>query len=1420
MNRAAALRALLLATSTIVPFTTFAQPAPSPSAQSGTADAIRVLLDQASYWRAQSQDDKANQAVSRVLVLDPNNADALAMQAQAAADAGDTAVASAALAKLKAVRADDPRIATVAEALKAGPVDAAALAEARAFSKAGKPDAAVAAYRRAFKGDTPTAALAVEYYQALINTKEDWNIPRAGLAAVLRANPENLNAQLVYAELLTYHEEARAEGVQRLIKLSQNPAIAAQATKDLRQSLFWLDVSPESVPQYDIYLAKHPDDKEVAKLAAVARSNNDDLRATAFQDLENGKIEDADTAFTDALKRVPNDVNAMIGLALTRWQERRVAEGKELLKKAIALDPSKAAEYQTFVDTPDAVAMMPAGTGFGGGTYQFRQAGNYGGGRNYRGGGTYRNGRYYGNGDYGRAIGRRIQAEWAQVAKLTNAGEFDQAAALLRRLGGPHPNAGTLAYLADIQARAGHLAEAEAGYRAVLAHSPRNVAALGGLAGVLAREGKQSEADALFAQAAQLPGGASVGASRANALFEQAKQMTDPVAQIGMFRSAVNADPANPWIRSELARALRGQNDEAGARAVMAPVIDAAHPTNDQLLAAIYFANDAQYNSTVIRLIGELPAKQQTVAMLAIRDAAEVRQDIKDAKALGSEAAERDRLLSLASKPDPRGVMASAYGYELIKQGDKSAARELIRRAMATGTPTAAQRVAYAGTLLAAGYQNDAKAITQSVTPTSGLMTQQLAEVRNGAAVATSDKLNAAGRPDAAYDELAPRLAAAPDNPDLNLALARLYSSNQQPAKAVKITQGLLEQNPSNLAVRSSAVYANMAEGELREANTIARETTEQFPDEPQAWFDLANVERARGHTGNALRALQTAKSLREKQLSGQQSAADEKGNAPKTVSVAPLRRRYAQYALYIPPNTANDASPGPLPEPVSRQYAQYDANPAQLPIEPQPAAPANSPLVSTGYAPFQAVAPTRATAGPAGSAFMAAPSGEPPASTPAMTPPPMQLAQVSAFLSGSDQGNPFARGSSPLPNLDEPIAPTGTTSFTTGAVSNDPMTAQIDQSLQQVKEELAPRLDTSVELRGRTGTTGFERLISVSAPIEASFSPNDYGRLAVTVTPTYLYSGNGTNSFSVSQFGTNPLGGTNGLAAARVRNQAAVGSALDVRYAYDIATADIGATPLGFQVENVVGGIELAPKIAPNLTLRVLAERRAVTDSILSFGGMKDYRTGETFGGVTRNHGHVQLEGQIGLANYFVGAGGGYLVGHNVASNSEIDATIGGSYPVWRTPTQEVRVGSQLIYFGYDKNLAGFSLGQGGYFSPQDYFAILFPVNYRNQITPDLRFGVGGTVGFQTFRSANSSVFPNNSALQSQLVSLAATTGQTTVLGGGHGAGIAGGVNGDIDYRVNANLHIGARAGFDHSGTYSEGVGLIYARYVFNDPL
>ena len=89
----AALHALLLATTTCVPLYALAQPAAAPAAQPGAADAVRVLLDQAAYWRAQSQNAQADLAISRVLELDPNNAEALSMQAQTAAEAGKTGAA-------------------------------------------------------------------------------------------------------------------------------------------------------------------------------------------------------------------------------------------------------------------------------------------------------------------------------------------------------------------------------------------------------------------------------------------------------------------------------------------------------------------------------------------------------------------------------------------------------------------------------------------------------------------------------------------------------------------------------------------------------------------------------------------------------------------------------------------------------------------------------------------------------------------------------------------------------------------------------------------------------------------------------------------------------------------------------------------------------------------------------------------------------------------------------------------------------------------------------------------------------------------------------------------------------------------------------------------------------------------------------
>ncbi len=292
--RHAAFRAVLLATAAAVPLTVHAQ---SPLAQAGSSDVIRVLLDQSAYWRSKSETKLADEALARVLALDPNNVDALAQQAQAAADRGDVKAARDALARLQAARPDDPRIASIQQSLKIGPIDQAALADARRLAQEAKPNEALAAYRRVFKGDPPPPSLATEYYQTLGATEGNWEAARDGLATHLRADPQDLPAQLAYAEILTYRDETREDGVARLSFLTREAQVSAQADRAWRQALSWLPATQGSVPKYDQYLQHNPNDSEVQHWRAVAVADTGSLRALGFEDLQNNKFGDAESEF-------------------------------------------------------------------------------------------------------------------------------------------------------------------------------------------------------------------------------------------------------------------------------------------------------------------------------------------------------------------------------------------------------------------------------------------------------------------------------------------------------------------------------------------------------------------------------------------------------------------------------------------------------------------------------------------------------------------------------------------------------------------------------------------------------------------------------------------------------------------------------------------------------------------------------------------------------------------------------------------------------------------------------------------------------------------------------------------------------------------------------------------------------------------
>ncbi len=197
--------------------------------------------------------------------------------------------------------------------------------------------------------------------------------------------------------------------------------------------------------------------------------------------------------------------------------------------------------------------------------------------------------------------------------------------------------------------------------------------------------------------------------------------------------------------------------------------------------------------------------------------------------------------------------------------------------------------------------------------------------------------------------------------------------------------------------------------------------------------------------------------------------------------------------------------------------------------------------------------------------------------------------------------------------------------------------------------------MDGSLSLRGRSGSRGCPQLFDVEAPLEASFSPNGYGRLKVQVTPVYLYTGQPSNA-DRALFGTNPITTASSrrtachqLPADTARRRLPV-RALDVSYAYDFVTADIGSSPIGFQQPQIVGGIQFLPRLTNNIYLRLTADRRSVTDSVLSYAGQTDARTGQKWGGVTRNRLYANLEGSVGNTYYYAGAGWADFRGEQVA--------------------------------------------------------------------------------------------------------------------------------------------------------------------------
>jgi Tfp pilus assembly protein PilF len=1007
-------------------------------------------------------------------------------------------------------------------------------------------------------------------------------------------------------------------------------------------------------------------------------------------------VREAERRFQAALQANPEDGEALGGLGLVRLRQNRVAEGRQLLQQAVAADPGRADDWQRAIDS--------IGRGGGGFGPAIRRPGTGGG------------------------LGPAQTPDIQRARQLVGEQKFLEAAPVLeqivRRNGGDRPDAEALQ--GDIALAQGNAVLAEERYRAALARRGNFGAAFSGLANALQAQGRFPEAEEILRR---LGTGTST-AVQAEALRAEAQRTSDPVAAAALLRTAMQAEPSNPWLRTDYARLLARHGRATEARQMIEQSV--AGPTSAEgLFAASIFASEQRRYADAVRWMERVPANRRTADMSRFLASAKVQADVNNALALaaqGQRSQARSQLQAMAARRDSTGESAPAAVRGLTTLNETAAAQAAARQAAiaARGQPPAAQLGA-AGALAEAGLNREAGELAASLNLASLSAPQQTIarDLQRGLTIRASDQLNQLGDQATAFDVLAPALQQAPQDPAANLALARLYQGAGDPTQAGRVAEAVLSRVPRDTDARTAAMDAAIARRDWGRAEALLAEGRALMPGDARLPLLDARLARAMGDSRRAQAALEEAARLRRAQLGGEPRPGilGGTGAAPTTPQSAGFENPFRRVPLA-----------GHLDNPFATQR------------------PAPAPAPRTGTAPAPVAVATAA--------------------------PP------------------------------------------------DPLLNEINRQLVEVRAEAAPRISPAFGLRTRGGDDGLDSLQETSAGAEASTAmPGLGGRLAVRASLINLDVGEIAQvDTAARRFGSaaSVLPATLGSAtAAQIRAATATqtsvsGVALGAAYTRGNFGVDIGSTPLGFPIENMVGGIEVAPEISSGVRLRLIGERRAITDSLLSWGGRTDPTSGRTWGGVTRTGGRAQFEFASGETNFYVAAGYYRITGDGVAENSRVEAGAGFATPIWRSNREELLSGLDLVYFAYDQNLRFQTLGHGGYYSPQGFIAASVPLDYRVR-SENFVWRVGGSIGIATFNEDRADIFPNDPALQRSLAaSVAGVSGQSATYPAQSKTGITGGLRGDIEYAVNEQLRLGGAIRYDLAADWSELRALLYARYRF----
>ncbi|MBB3141020.1 cellulose synthase complex outer membrane protein BcsC [Halomonas organivorans] len=266
-------------------------------------------------------------------------------------------------------------------------------------------------------------------------------------------------------------------------------------------------------------------------------------------------------------------------------------------------------------------------------------------------------------------------------------------------------------------------------------------------------------------------------------------------------------------------------------------------------------------------------------------------------------------------------------------------------------------------------------------------------------------------------------------------------------------------------------------------------------------------------------------------------------------------------------------------------------------------------------------------------------------------------------------------------------------------------------------------------------------------------------------------------------------------------------GVSIGVGWYDDTWRIDVGTTPLGFAVTDWVGGIEYSGELGPLWTTAGLS-RRPLADSLLSYAGTEDPNTGITWGGVRTTGVDVGLGYDQGGPNgVWSNVGLHHLDGENVPDNQRV-RLMGGIYRKLINASHErLSIGLNAMAMHYRENLGGYSLGQGGYYSPRRYLSLSLPIGYR-QRTSDWSWSLEAAVSHSWTESGPRNRYPLDGAYSASLPD--ATARDASSLGGGTGFSAAAAV----ERRLSTHWRVGLALDAQESEGYSPNAVQFYLRF------